>query len=53
MTPFVNLHVRSEPLSRSLLSLDTVLTLLMCVFPPQVVCVWLPPAAAEGLEGTV
>ena len=24
-----------------------------CVFPPQVVCMRLPPAAAEALEGTV
>lgn len=25
----------------------------MCVFPTQVVCMWLPPAAAEALEGTM
>lgn len=24
----------------------------MCALPPQAVCVWLPPAAAEALEGT-
>lgn len=27
--------------------------MFMCVLPSQVVCLWLPPAAAEALEGAV
>lgn len=36
-----------------LYDLTLLMCLFMCVFTPQVVCMWLPPAAAEALEGTV